>query len=276
MIELNNINKYFQDKHVLKGIDFILRKGEPLAVVGHNGAGKSTIIKIMLSIIDFEQGSIDFPADIKTIGYLPEERGVYRNETVYTHIKYFSELSGLKMSKQSIDDYLNRFNILHYKKFKLRELSKGNAQKLQLALCFLGNPDLLILDEPFSGLDPLNRKVLSNLLLEGSEKRYTMFSSHQIGEIEKYCSQILILSKGEIIYFGSIEELKLQYESKKIIDITYKDDFKNIVHKKLVIKDDIKQWLFDNKIDNIIQLTFGYPSLEDIYFDKMGSVINNE
>lgn len=269
MIELSNVNKYYGKNHVLKDINFAIKRGVPLAIVGHNGAGKSTIIKIILSILKADRGGVFLSEDIKTVGYLPEERGVYRNETVLTHIKYFSELSGLKLSSKELECYLDKFEILRYKNFKLRDLSKGNAQKLQLALCFLGNPDLLILDEPFSGLDPLNRKLLSHILEEDSLARYTIFSSHQMAEIERYCSDILILSKGEVKYFGSIENLKATYQSNKIIKIAYKDSCDKIVSKKVSVDSDLNRWLIDNEVTNIIELSFGFPSLEEIYFDIM-------
>lgn len=269
MIELRNINKFYGKNQVLKGINLSIKKGYPLAIVGHNGAGKSTILKIILSILKAENGEVSLPDCIDRIGYLPEERGVYRNETVLTHLKYFSELSGLKLSNKDLDNYLAKFEILMYKDFKLKDLSKGNAQKLQLALCFLGNPDLLILDEPFSGLDPLNRKVLSNILKEGSSSRYTIFSSHQMEQIERYCSDILILKNGEVRYFGSIEDLKASHIAKKKLAISYRDESGKKIYEKLAIDSSLDKWLIDKGVNNIINLSYGYPSLEEIYFDIM-------
>lgn len=269
MIELRNINKFYGKNQVLKGINLSIKKGYPLAIVGHNGAGKSTILKIILSILKAENGEVSLPDCINRIGYLPEERGVYRNETVLTHLKYFSELSGLKLSNKDLDNYLAKFEILMYKDFKLKDLSKGNAQKLQLALCFLGNPDLLILDEPFSGLDPLNRKVLSNILKEGSSSRYTIFSSHQMEQIERYCSDILILKNGEVRYFGSIEDLKASHIAKRKLAISYRDESGKKIYEKLAIDSSLDKWLIDKGVNNIINLSYGYPSLEEIYFDIM-------
>ena len=269
MIELRDINKYYGKKHILKNINIRIKKGRPLAIVGHNGAGKSTIIKIILSILNVEEGEVILSEDIRTVGYLPEERGVYRNETVQTHLKYFSELSGIHLSNKELDDYLAKFEILTYKKFKLKDLSKGNAQKLQLALCFLGNPDLLILDEPFSGLDPLNRKVLSNMLKKDSSSRHTIFSSHQMEEIERYCSDILIINKGEIRYFGSISDLKELYQSQKKLKITYIDDFNKRIEKEIMIEVGLDKWLVDNGVTNVVAMSYCFPSLEEIYFDIM-------
>lgn len=269
MIKLTNINKSYGKKQVLKNINFPIKKGRPLAIVGHNGAGKSTIIKILLSIIKADNGEIKLANDIKKVGYLPEERGVYRNETVLTHLNYFAELSGVKLNKRSAEDYLAKFEILKYKNFKLKELSKGNAQKLQLALCFIGSPDLLILDEPFSGLDPLNRKLLSNIMKEDSADRYTVFSSHQMKEIEDYCSDILIISKGEIKYVGRIDDLKASYQSSKIVNITFKNQQQEIVHQKAVIEGDLNQWLMTNDFQQIVGLSYGLPDLEEIYLDIM-------
>lgn len=269
MIELSNIGKYYGKKKVLNNINLTVSRGVPLAIIGQNGAGKSTIIKIILSILRAEEGNVCLSSDIKSIGYLPEERGVYRNETVFTHLKYFSELSGFKYSSNELEKFLEKFEILKYKNFKLKDLSKGNAQKLQLALCFLGKPDLLILDEPFSGLDPLNRKVLSDILREDNSTRYTIFSSHQMEEIERYCSDILILKAGEIRYFGSIENLKATYQSKRNIEVTYKDVFDNIIHKKLKTNSNLARWLLDNEVEDVIELSFGFPSLEEIYFEIM-------
>jgi ABC-2 type transport system ATP-binding protein len=188
---------------------------------------------------------------------------------VLTHIKYFSELSGAKMTSHEIDAYLEKFEILRYKNFKLKDLSKGNAQKLQLALCFLGNPDLLILDEPFSGLDPLNRKVLSKILYEGSHERYIIFSSHQMTEIEQFCSDILILKKGEIKYFGGINELKELYQSKKIVEIIYRNSSNEIVREKTVSESNVLHWLKTNSTLDILNFSYGVPSLEEIYLEIM-------
>ncbi|MCI5675264.1 MAG: ATP-binding cassette domain-containing protein [Ezakiella sp.] len=212
----HDLKKNYGKKEVLKGIDFKVESGRPLAFLGRNGAGKSTTIKVMMGVISRDGGEITldgtpFSAKNFKIGYLPEERGMYQKVNILEQLIYFAELKGYnpEVAKRSSMDLLERVGLADYAKKKLEVLSKGNQQKVQIAQSLLGDPEIIIMDEPFSGLDPINSDLLKDLILERAVKDKLMFfSSHQMGYVDEICTDLAILNEGVVVVNESIDKLK--------------------------------------------------------------------
>lgn len=224
-LEVRNITKSFGDKQVLKDISFNVKSGEALGLLGRNGAGKTTMIRIIMGVFDADSGEVLLdgkPLDHRRIkiGYLPEERGLYPKKPIGSQLAYFAALKGMSSAeaKDAIDRLLKRLDMSEYASKKLEVLSKGNQQKIQLAVALINDPDILILDEPFSGLDPVNAMLLKDIVLEmiGRDK-LVLFSSHQMNYIEEFCRDIAILNGGRIVLSGGIRDIKRSYDRLKII-----------------------------------------------------------
>lgn len=215
-LKLIDIDKSYGKNHVLKGISFNVESGRPLAFLGRNGAGKSTTIKILMGVISKDAGKItlngeDFSAKNFKIGYLPEERGMYQKVKILEQLVYFAKLKGYDphAAKKSALELLDRVGLEEYANKKLEVLSKGNQQKVQIAQSLIGDPEIIIMDEPFSGLDPINSNLLRDLILEraGNDK-LMFFSSHQMGYVDEICDDLAILNGGRVVVNGSIDGLK--------------------------------------------------------------------
>ncbi len=217
--EIRNLAKSFGDKEVLKSVDLKVNSGEALGLLGRNGAGKTTTIRIILGLFNSDKGEILIdgkPIDRKKIkiGYLPEERGLYPKKKIIEQLIYFAQLKGMKKPEaiKSIDYYLEKLEVTEYRNAKLDTLSKGNQQKIQLIATLVDNPDVIILDEPFSGLDPVTSQLLKNIVIELIGKgKIVLFSSHQMAQIEEFCERIAILNKGRIVIQGDISKIKKTY-----------------------------------------------------------------
>lgn len=215
-LKLIDIDKSYGKNHVLKGISFNVESGRPLAFLGRNGAGKSTTIKILMGVISKDGGKItlngeDFSAKNFKIGYLPEERGMYQKVKILEQLVYFAKLKGYEphAAKKSALELLDRVGLEEYANKKLEVLSKGNQQKVQIAQSLIGDPEIIIMDEPFSGLDPINSNLLRDLILERAGKDKLMFfSSHQMGYVDEICDDLAILNGGRVVVNGSIDGLK--------------------------------------------------------------------
>lgn len=215
-LKLIDIDKSYGKNHVLKGISFNVESGRPLAFLGRNGAGKSTTIKILMGVISKDGGKItlngeDFSAKNFKIGYLPEERGMYQKVKILEQLVYFAKLKGYDphAAKKSALELLDRVGLEEYANKKLEVLSKGNQQKVQIAQSLIGDPEIIIMDEPFSGLDPINSNLLRDLILERVGKDKLMFfSSHQMGYVDEICDDLAILNGGRVVVNGSIDGLK--------------------------------------------------------------------
>lgn len=215
-LKLIDIDKSYGKNHVLKGISFNVESGRPLAFLGRNGAGKSTTIKILMGVISKDGGKItlngeDFSAKNFKIGYLPEERGMYQKVKILEQLVYFAKLKGYDphAAKKSALELLDRVGLEEYANKKLEVLSKGNQQKVQIAQSLIGDPEIIIMDEPFSGLDPINSNLLRDLILERAGKDKLMFfSSHQMGYVDEICDDLAILNGGRVVVNGSIDGLK--------------------------------------------------------------------
>ncbi|EIT85713.1 ABC transporter ATP-binding protein [Fictibacillus macauensis ZFHKF-1] len=218
-LELQHIHKSFGSTKAVSNVSFTLAEGEVLGLLGRNGAGKTTTIKIILGLLRHEQGEIrwkgaSFHRDHLSIGYLPEERGLYQKSTVVDQLSYFAQLEGMskKRSLQAIDHWLEKLEITEHRNKKAGDLSKGNQQKIQLIATLMHDPELLILDEPFSGLDPINANLLSSIIEElVKQKKTVILSSHRMDQIEPFCENVCLLKNGAVVSAGRLREIKENY-----------------------------------------------------------------
>ena len=224
-LEVKELRKTFEDNEVLHGISFSVESGKALGLLGRNGAGKTTTIRILMDVFKANSGEIlmdgrNFnPKDFQ-IGYLPEERGLYPKKKVMEQIVYLATLRGMtkKEAKESTRKWLNRLGVSEYENRKLETLSKGNQQKVQLAQTLVCNPDIIILDEPFSGLDPVNSQILKDVVNELiAENKLVIFSSHQMSYVEEFCDEIAIINKGEIVLSGNLKNIKKDFGKNRLI-----------------------------------------------------------
>ena len=294
-IELKNINKSFDKKHILKDISFSIKSGRALGFLGRNGAGKTTTIRILMDIFRGDTGEIlldgkKFNREEYKIGYLPEERGMYQKVNILDQLIYFGELRGMsrKSAKESVEKLLKKLGIVEYANKKLETLSKGNQQKVQLAEALITDPDIIILDEPFSGLDPVNAQSLKNIIKENIAKdKIVIFSSHQMSQVEEFCQDIVFIKAGRIIKNCSLEELKSEYSGNKyIINTTDNDKLKKILEKNKISYYEEKEIIIENsnlldieklilKNDIVIEKIAKYQkTLEEIFVEIEGD--NNE
>ncbi|ATU05558.1 hypothetical protein BKN14_03870 [Candidatus Gracilibacteria bacterium HOT-871] len=288
IIEVKGFSKYFGDKQVLKNISFSVKKGEIFAYLGSNGSGKTTTIRSLLDIYKADSGDLkilgqNINEDIfNKIGYLPEERGLYLDETVYDILYFFAKLKGLSDSKvkENIDKFLKRIDLEDKKFVKIKKLSSGQQQKIQLGVAIIHDPEILILDEPMKGLDPVNRQLFINIILEEKAKgRTILFSSHQMEDVEKMVDSLIILKSGEIAAYGKLKEVKNKY-GENTIKLGFEGNFKennelfevktitnNFVELKIndgISSQDILKYFLDLGL-NINKFEFSEPSLNDIF-----------
>lgn len=286
-LEIKNIYKSFGSKEVLKGVSFSAESGEAFGLLGRNGAGKTTSIRILMDVFAPECGEVLIdgkPVDYDKIriGYLPEERGLYPKKKIIDQLVYFAELNGLSNHNavKAVDYWLERLKMSEHRNKRLDTLSKGNQQKIQLITALAHNPQIIILDEPFSGLDPVNAMLLKVVVKEQIEKgKIVLFSSHQMNYIEEFCNKIGIINNGEMVLQGSLHDIKRNYVRdrlvvrteypEKIIDklgsqCTAKESGELII--KLKSAED-KQRMMRELTDNfdIDEIKVYEPSLNDIF-----------
>ena len=218
-LTLEHVNKSFGQLHVIKDLSMEVKEGSIFGFLGPNGAGKTTTMRMILDIIRPDSGSITWNGkDVREIprhnlGYLPEERGLYPKVKVQDQLVFLARLNGLSKSAalEQLDEWLERFQIPQYRNVKVEELSKGNQQKIQFLATILHDPLILIMDEPFSGLDPVNANLLKEALLEMHRRGKTMiFSTHQLEQVEELCEDVVIIDQGQTIIRGSVREVKRQ------------------------------------------------------------------
>ena len=225
ILELKNIEKSFGEKKVLTGVSFKAEGGKAFGLLGRNGAGKTTSIRILMDVFPANSGEVLIdgqPINYNKIGigYLPEERGLYPKKIIIDQLTYFAELKGMshKAAVQSIDYWLGRLGMTEYRNKRLDTLSKGNQQKIQLITALAHDPDIVILDEPFSGLDPVNAMLLKDVVKEQIAKgKIVLFSSHQMSYIEEFCDSIAILNNGVVALHGDLHDIKRDYPRDRLV-----------------------------------------------------------
>ena len=224
LLELRDIHKSFGEKKVLTGVSFKAESGKAFGLLGRNGAGKTTSIRILMDVFPANSGEVLLdgePIDYKKvgIGYLPEERGLYPKKKIIDQLIYFAQLKGMKTpdAVKSIDQWLTRLGMTEYRNKRLDTLSKGNQQKIQLVTALAHDPEIVILDEPFSGLDPVNAMLLKDVVKEEIAKgKIVLFSSHQMSYIEEFCDSIAIINKGVVALTGDLYDIKREYPRDKL------------------------------------------------------------
>lgn len=300
-LEVQGLKKSFGEKEVLHGISFSVESGSALGLLGRNGAGKTTTIRILMDVFKANEGNITIdgvpflPKNFQ-IGYLPEERGLYPKKTVGEQLIYLAVLRGLqpKQAKEQTKKWLTRMGVAEYENKKLETLSKGNQQKVQLAQTLLCDPDIVILDEPFSGLDPVNSQILKEVIKEQIQKgKLVIFSSHQMNHVEEFCEKIAIMNHGDIVLSGNLREIKREFGHDRLVISsmnltpqklaeTLMNEFSDLllVEKVFIDKVVVLQSKANNKsailqrvLETGIDLElFGLyePSLNDIFVEKAG------
>lgn len=291
-LELKDIYKNFGTKEVLKGISFSADSGRAFGLLGRNGAGKTTTIRILMDVFAADKGAIfidENPIDYAKIriGYLPEERGLYPKKKIIDQLVYFAELHGMKRQAavKAIDYWLDRLGMSEYRGKRLDTLSKGNQQKIQLVTALAHDPQIVILDEPFSGLDPVNAILLKDVVKEEIARgKIVLFSSHQMNYIEEFCDSIAILNDGRAALQGDIHEIKRAYARDKLIVRSEEPDkILGEFGSRCVRKDTgellIKLGAAEEKRDMMKRLTQRFdideirvfePSLNDIFVEYAG------
>lgn len=227
MLKLENVSKYYGDVLAVDDLSFTVNNGEIFGLLGVNGAGKTTTFRMIMSLLEPTKGKITLNGknvgyDISEhIGFLTEERSLLTKLTVKEQVVYYGTLKGMQERDilNKLDYWLDRFGVSEYKERKIKELSKGNQQKIQFITAIIHEPDLLVLDEPFTGLDPINVELFMNVIREFKEKgKMIIFSSHRMEHVELFCEKLVILLKGKTVLSGSLKEIKKNYR-KKIIKI---------------------------------------------------------
>ena len=291
MLILRDLVKQFNNINAVGSITFKIAEGDIYGFLGPNGAGKTTTIRMIMGIIKPDAGSILLngkdinPKDRARIGYLPEDRGLYQKQRLLETICYFGMLKGLNKSEayENTKSWLNRFCLEDQEQRRIEELSKGNQQKVQFIIALLNNPDFLILDEPFTGLDPLNQLLLKEIIQEKSEEGKTIiFSTHQMEQVERLCSNISLINKGKIVLDGKLKAVKESRKTKAIEVVFYgkidkekiKTFLENIVIKENFISGNVKKdvRVFLNWINEVVQVEsfqVKVPTLEQIFIDEI-------
>jgi ABC-2 type transport system ATP-binding protein len=293
MLAVENLRKVFSSKVAVNNVSFHVQKGEIFGYLGPNGAGKTTTIRMILNIITPDTGAVIFDGAHFTeetknkIGYLPEERGLYKKNRLMDMICYFAGLKGVDRTraKREARRWLERFELKGSDQRKIEELSKGNQQKIQFIIAVLHNPDLLILDEPFSGFDPINQDLLKEMLIElKKEGKTIIFSTHQMEQVEKLCDNLCLLNDGEIVLSGSLREIKKKYGNnavriefdgdgsflKKYPDLIRSNVFEN--YAELLASDNFSSKKFLSEAVNNIEIRkfeIAEPSLHSIFVDTI-------
>ncbi len=224
-LEVKNITKSFGETNVLKGISFSVESGKALGLLGRNGAGKTTTIRILMDVFHANSGEITLdgnpfePRKVQ-IGYLPEERGLYPKRKVLEQMIYLAMLRGVsrKTASANAKRWLERLEVSQYQDRLLETLSKGNQQKVQLASTLVCDPEIVILDEPFSGLDPVNSQILQEVVQELiRDGKIVIFSSHQMSYVEEFCEDIVIINHGEVVLSGHLDTIKRDFGKDQLV-----------------------------------------------------------
>ena len=293
-LQLQQVTKKYKDFTAVDNLDFTIHKGEIFGLIGQNGAGKTTTFRMILDLQETTNGTITWDGqpigniNSDLLGYLPEERGIFPTMKVEEQLLFFGELRGMKKAdvKKEIDFWITRFDLQEKRNDKAETLSKGNQQKVQLIASFLHKPQFLILDEPFSGLDPVNKDLLKDAILLLKEQGTTiLFSSHQMENIEELCDHLCLLKRGVSLFTGSLLDLKKQYGKTKLsirTDLSPEtlETWEGVQsvreekeHTVLTLKDESFATSIFDKLSNgkyIEKFSLDYLSLDEIFKDQVG------
>ena len=293
-LKLENVSKKFVGKQAVDNISFEVNKPGVFGLLGTNGAGKTTTIRMLLGIIKKDTGEITWngkKVERKSVnfGYLPEERGVYPKTKIYDQLMYFAKLKGMnpKDADTAIKKWAKVLKVEEYIPMPAEKLSKGNQQKIQFMTAIIHDPELVVLDEPFSGLDPVNTEILKNVIIDLVKMgKYIIMSSHQMASIEEFCTDILILNKGKTVLKGNLKEIKEGYRANRLELSTDKniDEFikefnmeiefsKNNEYSIKIDSEEKAHQLLEKLVTDHIEVDkfeIKKPTLNDIFIEKVG------
>lgn len=294
MLKLDSVSKKFGTKKAVNDLSFELKEGQILGLLGQNGAGKTTTFRMILNILSPTSGFVTLDGvdsskmNYKKVGFLTEERSLMNTYTVYNQLMFFAELKGMKIkdADSSIDYWLNYFDLMDMKSKNVKELSKGNQQKIQFISSFIHNPKLLILDEPFSGLDPFNISIFKKVILDLKEKGTAIiFSSHRLDHVELFCDDVIVLVNGKTVLNGNIKNLKTEAD---IFNVKFIGDIDKSLFEKAEFISDLKvngnsfefiMSSYENKevlnkiikkAESIEKFVVELPTFEEIFVRKVG------
>lgn len=291
-LEIKNVNKTFDKTQILHDVSFTVESGRAMGFLGRNGAGKTTTIRSLMDVFKADSGEFlldgrPLDRDKHKIGYLPEERGMYQKINIIDQLVYFGELKGMTKAdaKESAMAGLERLELESYANKKMETLSKGNQQKIQILQAVINDPDIIIFDEPFSGLDPVNAQVLKDIIVEYINKdRIVLFSSHQMNLVEEFCDDITFIKKGHILLSDNLNKVKAEMGEGKYLLKTNNEGLESLstidgVNNVEVLKNEIlleidKDLLTNKLLASIMNKGFVIesfkpyrPSLEKIFID---------
>lgn len=294
MLKVENVTKYYGDFLAVDDLSFEVKPGEIFGLLGVNGAGKTTTFRMIMGLLDITKGKITLDGKkidynvTDEIGFLTEERSLLLKLTVREQCIYYGTLKGMneKDINKRMEELLEKFGILEYADKKIKELSKGNQQKIQFITAIINNPKLLILDEPFSGLDPFNVELFKEEIIKmASNGSMIIFSSHRMEHVELFCKKLVILLKGRSVLEGNLVDIKKQYRKKNIkvcgdIDINKVKNIKGVVnvlknsleYEIKIESEDVIDDVFNyiSKCSNITKFVVEEPSLNEIFVEKVG------
>lgn len=293
---LEDVTKQYGDKTVVNDISLTLEKGKMLGFLGRNGAGKTTTFRMILGLTPLTKGTVTYNGEkmgehmFNQVGYLPEERGLHPKMKVADELRYLATLKGMakKDFNQALDYWLKRFEITENRDKKIESLSKGNQQKIQLLASLIHKPELLILDEPFSGLDPVNVELLKSAVKDLNEQGTTIiFSSHRMEHIEELCDDICILNHGDLVLQGDIQSIKDQFDLKKIV-IETEDALESLEEVEGVTRVERSKRMITVSVENqeaakrvfdavaqhgfVKRFQVLEPSIQDIFIQQVGDI----
>lgn len=294
MLKLSHVTKYYGDFLAVDDLSFEVKDGEIFGLLGVNGAGKTTTFRMITGLLDKTSGSITFNGKkidysvTDKLGFLTEERSLLTKLTVLEQAKFYGGLKGMsdKDIENRLDYLLEKLEITEYKNKKIKELSKGNSQKVQFIMSIINSPKLLILDEPFSGLDPINIELFKKLILElKSEGTSIIFSSHRMEHVEYFCESLVILVHGKTVLKGNLKQIKEDYQKKNIMieaDASM-DELKRVkgvekvdkIGNTFVVSISDKSYVqnvfnYVKKLKNVTKFVVEEPTLNEIFIDKVG------
>jgi ABC-2 type transport system ATP-binding protein len=294
MLEVKNARMLYGDLVAVDHLTFTIKPGDIFGLLGTNGAGKTTTFRMIMGLLEPTEGEILYDGEkvgyhnVNEIGYMIEERSLLTKITVKELMLYFGQLKEMspKLILERLDYWLTRFDIVDYKNKKIKELSKGNQQKIQFISAIINNPKLLVLDEPFSGLDPINTELFVSVIRDFQKQgSMVVFSSHQLDHVESFCEELIVLEKGKVIIEGRIDQVKNDYKKQniKIIADVDIEQLKSIPGVYQVIKnsneiivkienEDVAESVFDyvKTCKNIMKYDVEQASLSEIFIDKVG------